>query len=317
MAGSRSVVFVLAMSRSGTSAITRILSLARMSLPADLMEPNIGNPTGYWESNEVVALNDAFLESLGSSYYDPTVFAQADRAPFDSQEARAFVASIGNFIASHGDDVPLLIKDPRLVGLAPHWFRGAARAGRTVHCILPVRDPHAVIASLKARDGASFAFSNVLWLKYTLLAERVSRRFLRVFVDYEAMIDDWGFQLKRIEREIGLAHKRKMKTAVRAFVDPQLDHRNRRAGDRARALLPLTDVVFEQISRAARDEPIDTGILDRAFTTFCDRESKMATGFARSKDLAFAFPGDEIAKWDALGLRFARELAKGTPFPSA
>ena len=297
--------------------MTRILSLAGMALPADLMQPNSGNPTGYWEPTEVVALNDAFLASRRSSYYDPTLFVQSDDTVFDSEAARTFVSAIAAFIESHGDDAPLLIKDPRLVALAPYWYRGSALAGRSVHCILPVRDPQAVIASLSARDGASFEFSNVLWLKYTLLAERVSRRFPRVFVDYGAMIDDWRTQVKRIERELGLKRSRRMKAAVQSFLDPELDHRDRDGSRDGRALLPLTEDVFEQVSQAASGEPIDVDVMDRAFDAFRDRELTFAARFARAQDFAFYLPGDQIAKWDAPGVGFARVLAKGPPFPSA
>ena len=46
-AKSRRALLVLGMHRSGTSALARVLSLRGASLPATLMAPNRGNPSGF------------------------------------------------------------------------------------------------------------------------------------------------------------------------------------------------------------------------------------------------------------------------------
>jgi len=300
MAGSRPVVFVLAMSRTGSSAITRILSLTGMNLPTDLLAANDGNPTGYWEPADVVALNDRFLTKRRSSYYDPTLCVQADDAAFASEDAHEFTAEIASFIGAHDADTPLLIKDPRLVALAPYWYRGAALAGRTVHCVLPVRDPRAVVASLVARDGTSDAYANVLWLKYTLLAERLSRRFPRVFVGYPSAIADWRPQVARVARELSIPLHKRRKVTIDAFVDPRLDHRTRE-GVPTDPLVPLSDVVFAQVERAASDAPIERSVMDEAFARF-SQASCVSFPVLRDRE--------NIAAWDGVGKRVARELMK-------
>ena len=54
-------VFVLGMHRSGTSAVTRLISLLGLGTPPeeDLVQPTDENPKGFWESESLVAFNDA------------------------------------------------------------------------------------------------------------------------------------------------------------------------------------------------------------------------------------------------------------------
>ncbi|HNA50429.1 MAG TPA: sulfotransferase family protein, partial [Mycobacterium sp.] len=51
------ILFVLAMARSGTSALTRVLSLCGAALPAGMLGANKGNQRGYWEPRESIYLN--------------------------------------------------------------------------------------------------------------------------------------------------------------------------------------------------------------------------------------------------------------------
>jgi hypothetical protein len=48
----KELIFILGMARSGTSALTRVLSLCGCALPKSLKEANDGNPRGFWEPVE-------------------------------------------------------------------------------------------------------------------------------------------------------------------------------------------------------------------------------------------------------------------------
>ena len=58
------------MHRSGTSALSGILQLLGFDLGRDLMGPNEFNPSGYWENQQVVRLNERVLSHLGTSWSD-------------------------------------------------------------------------------------------------------------------------------------------------------------------------------------------------------------------------------------------------------
>jgi hypothetical protein len=67
-AGSRPVLlFVLGMGRSGTSALTRVLSLCGAALPPGMLGADAGNPRGYWEPRAALGINERFLYRHGSS----------------------------------------------------------------------------------------------------------------------------------------------------------------------------------------------------------------------------------------------------------
>ena len=61
-------LLVLGMHRSGTSVLTRVLSLLGADLPTHLLPANDGNESGYWESEELSRLQDELLASLNLAW---------------------------------------------------------------------------------------------------------------------------------------------------------------------------------------------------------------------------------------------------------
>ncbi len=54
-------LFVMGVNRSGTSALTRVLSLCGGTLPAGLAGANSRNPLGYWEPRASHRVNYTIL----------------------------------------------------------------------------------------------------------------------------------------------------------------------------------------------------------------------------------------------------------------
>ena len=55
--------------------MARVLSLAGAGLPDTLVGPGSDNPTGFWESEKIVHLNDDILTQYNSSWDDEIPFA--------------------------------------------------------------------------------------------------------------------------------------------------------------------------------------------------------------------------------------------------
>jgi hypothetical protein len=91
----RVALFVLGMPRSGTSALTRVLSLRGGTLPAGLLAAVPDNPLGHWEPRASLVLNYETLCRHGSGAYDPTLRLQEEGA-FDADERAACIAEIGS-----------------------------------------------------------------------------------------------------------------------------------------------------------------------------------------------------------------------------
>src|SRR6516164_8769546 len=69
-------VIVLGMHRSGTSAVTRVVSLLGADLPKNLLPPSLTNELGYWESSDLMTIHDELLSSGGSKWDDWRAFNQ-------------------------------------------------------------------------------------------------------------------------------------------------------------------------------------------------------------------------------------------------
>ncbi|HEY0613991.1 MAG TPA: hypothetical protein VGC96_05095 [Candidatus Elarobacter sp.] len=186
----RDAILVVGMGRSGSSALTRVLSLCGAALPLDVMEPNYGNPTGYWEPARAVQINESFLQQNGSSWYDADPRRQAIEA--EEPEREEFVRQITDLLL-HGFEPngPLVVKDPRISILLPYWREAAARCGMPVKVVHVFRDPAEVAASLVRRDRVTTYYALSLWIKHNLIAERDGRDCPRVFVHYGDLLAGW------------------------------------------------------------------------------------------------------------------------------
>ena len=66
-------VVILGMHRSGTSMVAEALASAGVYVgePQDLLLGKEDNPHGFWEREDVVALDDAILADAGAAWYRP------------------------------------------------------------------------------------------------------------------------------------------------------------------------------------------------------------------------------------------------------
>lgn len=271
-------LFVMGMGRSGTSALTRVLSLCGGTLPASLVGANKANPRGYFEPRAALRLNNTILRRHGSSRYDPSLRLQEQDA-LGADENAACIAEIGAFLATLPAAPLVLIKEPRITALSGMWFEAARRAGLDIVVVIAVRHPREVIASLAARDQASPELTSALWLKSNLLAERNTRGLPRVFVEYPNLLDNWRREITRISAALALDLGARDEDAIEEFLKPDL-RRQRHLGP---VMEPFgTDwisVVYEVQRAAAVDEPWDASALDRVFEEYRASERGFRTAF--------------------------------------
>jgi len=293
----RQLIIIFGMGRSGTSALTRVLSLCGACLPEKLLAPNEANPKGYWEPLEALTVNDAFLFRCGVTWFDPTLRLQGELI-VDYQERELYTEQIRAFLQACPDEPLLVIKEPRVVAVSDFWFEAARRAGLGVKIIIPVRHPEEVAASLATRDGLSFELSTVLWLKYNLLAERQSRRLPRVFVEYSELLNDWRRQIARISEALSIDLSRSDEAAIDAFLSDDL-HRHKHVAPPADLFgQTWTARVYSSFCSASRGSALDFHLLDEIFWAFgaCERTFRIAldeyrTRFGPSADSQQVYSG--------------------------
>ncbi|TDZ44371.1 sulfotransferase family protein [Mycobacteroides franklinii] len=261
------ILFVMGMARSGTSAITRVLSLCGGALPAALAGANPANPRGYWEPRKAIVLNERILHRNGSSRFDTTLRLQ-DEDAFDADERATCIGEIQAYLTTLPSAPVVIIKDPRINLLSDMWFEAARLSGFEVAATVAVRHPMEVIASVAAQAAASPEFSSALWLKFNLLAEARTRDVPRVFVGYTNLLEDWRREMKRISVTLGVNLDNRDEVAIEDFLESDL-RRQKYSG-------PVTEpfgtdwmsAVYETLCAAARDDPWDSSELDRVLEAY-------------------------------------------------
>jgi hypothetical protein len=263
------LLFVLGYGRSGTSALTRVLSLSGAVLPPKLLGAMPPSPRGTWEPRRALYLNEKILRRFGSSGYDPAVF--------DVDVDEATVADIGAYLTTLPPAPLVVIKVPTITVLAAAWLKAADRAGHQIATVIAVRHPAEVVASLAYRIGPELA--SALTLKYWLLAERHTRRTPRVFVDYANLIDNYRREIKRISSALAV-DLNPDEAAIEEFLTPDL-RRNHHNGHIAEPFgNDWLATVYCELSAAARDELWSVGALHRVYSQYHAAEAGFSALFA-------------------------------------
>lgn len=259
----RTAVVVLGMHRSGTSALARVLNLCGAFLPAKLTPPKLGNnPKGFWEPEDVVALNERILGQLGGAWdrVDFALPAVGDQVDEFASDARAILA------AEYGDAKTILIKDPRIGVLAPLWHQALIAAGYRPVYVVPVRHPLEVAQSLHARGDMTIARGLLLWQSYMArIAAFVDGQEDVIHVRFADLLDDWRPLIRRIGDRLDLRlDVRNQADVVDQFLEPAL--RRQRVGDGALEL-PPEDLPGHEVRE-----------LYRACLERCERDAAVAAG---------------------------------------
>ena len=222
----RTGILVAGMHRSGTSALTRVLTLAGCDLPRTLVEAKPDNVAGFWESQLVVDLNDEILASVGSCWDDWRPF---DRDWYESPAAGPFRdRALDVLRQEYGESRLFVLKDPRICRLLPFWTDALARLDVQPCAVLPIRSPLDVAASLETRNEIDSFVAYLIWLRHVLDAEADSRGLPRAHVRYDQLLSDAPASLDRICRDLSLSLPLRaassMEMDIDAFLSPDLRH---------------------------------------------------------------------------------------------
>jgi GT2 family glycosyltransferase len=215
--GSKDVVLVLGMHRSGTSSIAGTVVKLGARPPKTLMPTSHSNPLGYWESARLESLNNDILTSAGSAWDDWRTF---NVSWYESQAAKEFERrAIAELSHEFGRSSLIVVKDPRICRMMPFWSKVFNATGRTMRIIIPVRSPLEVSQSLWISNRVPVNTALLLWLRHVLDAEFASREQPRAIIDWTAFIADWRMAVTRIGEQIGISWPRPLSDKVAAEID--------------------------------------------------------------------------------------------------
>ncbi len=195
----RLAVLVLGMHRSGTSVLTRVISLLGMDLPSRLMVSDGNNETGYWESLELANIHDQILALLGSSW--DGVLPVSDSQLLANPHAQSLLV---NYVAREFvDSECFVLKDPRMCKLVPLWLSALQALNVQIKIVIAFRNPLEVALSLQKRNEFPLEKSYLLWLRHVLEAEQHSRGIDRCIVSYAQLLANHKTVIKQLESLFG------------------------------------------------------------------------------------------------------------------
>lgn len=219
-------LLVVGMHRSGTSAATRIISLLGPRLPSNLMPASAEfNASGFWESLDVVALNEELLAAAQSSWDDAL---PVDPARLPAGVVAQFREDAGKILDDEfGATDWFVLKDPRIGRLLAPWLEAVRGAGARPLVVIPVRHPSEVAASLLRREGFPEEKSFYLWVRHQVDVLRSSRGETRGVMIYDELMADWRSAVQRLARDLGIRWPRGLDEVAEeagSFLDPALRH---------------------------------------------------------------------------------------------
>jgi hypothetical protein len=213
------------MHRSGTSALTRAISLLGADLPKNLCAADLANEAGYFESVDLMIIHDELLKSAGSDWQDWRAF---NPEWYTSPAAFAFKERVlGLLRQDYAHSRLFVIKDPRACRFFPFWRDVLEEFGAAPAIAIPVRNPLEVMASLRHRDGIPLARVALMWLRHVIDAERTTRDLPRAVVTYDALLSDWQGVIASLGAGLGVSWPRRGAAAeleIEQFLTTQLRH---------------------------------------------------------------------------------------------
>lgn len=244
-------VLILGMHRSGTSALTRILSILGYTLPKSVSGSGYGNDLGHWESMRIAALSDKIFEDLGTNWYS------WDQLSIDSLGAGGKKNAIEELASALRVDFPnggrFVLKDPRICRIGDLMLEAMLSNGCDPSILIPLRNPMDVAQSLLKRDGIEIGNGLLLWLRYVLDAEKVSRDRYRSFVNFEDLLESPVDELERLianKSVVPVYDLSEVGREIEKFLDPDAKHFSTRVGDLA--IHPLSRTWVSRVYAALR-----------------------------------------------------------------
>ena len=216
----RTILLILGMHRSGTSAMTNTFALLGATLPTRLMPAGPFNSLGHFEPLAIVDEHDRMLAELGESWFGSKAL---DKEFFKSDLAGAYARRICKMVEEeYGNAGLMVVKDPRICRFVPLWRAIAEQLGVGLKVVIPFRNPLEVAQSIAHRDNLPIDESLAVWTRHVLEAEAATRDLPRAFIVYEEFLNDWQSVVAQASKRAGI-HFPRRKAETRLQIDKFLN----------------------------------------------------------------------------------------------
>lgn len=221
-------VVVLGAGRSGTSAITRGIQALGVDLGDKLRPPGGKNPTGFFEDQDLLALNKRLKRILGIRGHSLRLIREEEwQAPEVQALRREAVSLVGT---RFGQSPVWGFKYARTLRMLPFWESVFDELQMDVRYVLALRNPLSVARSrsqLNPERGQQ-AWSDLEWLVNVVPYFDRLRGHALAAIDFDQMLAEPEAQLVRVgnllQLPLGQAEKQAIDTYAQSFLRTGMRH---------------------------------------------------------------------------------------------
>ncbi len=282
-------ICVLGMHRSGTSAMAGVLNILGVPLGKKLLQPAEDNPKGFYENEKITYFNDSeLLPKLNTNWHDVNIVPPDLIRNLASENPEIIEKAVKILNEEFSDTELLGIKDPRMCVIFPFWEDVLQKFGCEIKAIFIFRNPFEVAHSLFHRNGFLLRKSLLLWAKHVLYAEYYSRKYDRVFVAFDDLLNKPEAVIEKITSSLNieLSLDNSMMEEIKRFLDNNLknfDFINFKSPFKE---LNFIEEIYKLLLMLNENKIEDTSDLHEMFDTLRDKYSKIAeNNFSELPDL--------------------------------
>lgn len=219
----KKVILVIGVERSGTSAITKGLESLGVFLGSTLIPGNNFNEKGFWEDTDFHSLNFEILNSFSGRYRRLVPLNKKEVTfLFEKGFQKKAIQLLHQKLPT---DCPLGVKDPRFALLLPFWKKIFQECNVSPSFVIALRNPLSVAACHEQFKIQHREKSFWMWISHILNSLFNTEGSPRIIIDYDALLENPSFQMKRVAQKLHLEIKETLlKNYSNHFINPSLRH---------------------------------------------------------------------------------------------
>lgn len=166
----KQLILIVGMHRSGTSAMSGILSTMGLNLGTDVVGKGKDNEKGFFENRHFLQFNKELLEDNGGDWKD---------IPTNIKCSPIMEERLKNLLIQEFDTFDnLVIKDPRLTLLFKFYLEAAMELQYNVKLIVMIRTASEIVESLMFRNNLEIGYCYEIVAKYFNALLKIKRNHL-------------------------------------------------------------------------------------------------------------------------------------------
>lgn len=257
----KNIYAVLGMSRTGTSAIARLLMALGVTLGDNLIPADKRNPKGFYEDYDVL-----YRINRGVSHAVNYQWLWMGTPETDQILSEPRIQSFQKFAVQLVRDRLQAVdcwgfKDPATATLLPFWRSVLAQAHVKENYVIVMRNPLATAYSFQKFVGEDLEVGLLLWLKHMIAAIDGTQGQSRAVIAYERLLQFPRREAERLHRLLSITMPMSdadLDSYANSFLDKSLHHhaftKEECAEHPAIHFAPLCMQIYELLMRVARDE---------------------------------------------------------------